>query len=314
MKYIIKKGIYFIFTMFFVSAAAFLAFRVIPGDSALVALGTEATREQLEELRKSHGLDKNIPAAYLDWLAGAAAGDFGTSLSYQMPVKELIGGRFFVTLSVGLIALVLIAAVSLPLGILSAKKQGGAGGRIITLLNQTGMAIPPFFMGILITLLFGVVLRWFQPGNYVPFSQSHWGYFRYMIFPAAAVAVPKIAMMVKFLRSSIIRQMDQDYVRTARSKGNKENAVLYRHVLKNAMIPVATFFAMIAADVLAGSIIIEQVFSLPGLGRLLVVSISNRDFPVVQAIVLYIAGLVILTNFLVDMLYRYLDPRIQSSR
>lgn len=183
--------------------------------------------------------------------------------------------------------------------------------RIITLLTQFLMAVPAFFLGIILTLVFGVVLRWFVPGSYVAPTENFGGYLRYLIFPAIAIAIPKIAMTVKFLKTSVIRELKLDYVRTARSKGNMEHAVLWKHVLKNALIPVITFMGMVIADVLAGSIVIEQVFNLPGVGRLLVVAIGNRDYPVVQAIVIYIASVVLIINFIVDLLYQKVDPRIR---
>ncbi len=174
------------------------------------------------------------------------------------------------------------------------------------------MAVPPFFLGIILTLIFGLILEWFTPGNYISYTENPGAFLGYMIFPAIAMALPKIAMVVKFLRSSIIRQLQMDYVRTAKSKGNTERDIMYRHVLKNAFLPVITFIGMVFADVLTGSIIIEQVFGLPGLGRLLVTTISNRDYPVVQIIILYTAGVVILLNFTVDILYRIIDPRVRN--
>jgi peptide/nickel transport system permease protein/oligopeptide transport system permease protein len=182
--------------------------------------------------------------------------------------------------------------------------------RIITLLTQTFMAIPAFFLGILITLVFGVMLHWFSPGGYIKPSIDFGKFISFMIFPALAVSIPKIAMMVKFLKTSVIRELSLDYVRTAKSKGQRKNVILFRHVLKNALMPVITFLGMITAESLAGSIVVEQVFNLPGMGRLLVTAIFNRDYPVVQAVVLYVAAIVIVINFLVDLLYRKVDPRV----
>lgn len=180
-------------------------------------------------------------------------------------------------------------------------------------LTQIVMAVPPFFLGILITYLFGLILRWFQPGNFIAPSQSLIQSVKYLIFPALAVALPKIAMVVKFLRNSVLSEMKKDYVRTAYSRGNSENGVLYGHVLKNAMIPVVTFFAMVVAEILAGSIVVEQVFSVPGVGRLLITSIQSRDYPVVSAIILYVTTVVVVLNFAVDLLYQFLDPRVKNS-
>ncbi|WMJ85966.1 ABC transporter permease [Anaerocolumna sp. MB42-C2] len=310
MKYIIRKFTALILTLLLVSFFTFIAFQVIPGDSAVASLGTSATKEAIEALREEMGLNKNIVVRYVSWLGNALKGDFGTSLQFNMPVSNLIKDRMPVTIWLAVLSIVFILILSIPLGIESAKKEGGLPDRIITLLTHTAMAIPPFFLGIIITLLFGLVLKWYTPGKYVGFKENFGQFIRYLIYPAIAIAIPKIAMVVKFLRSSLIRQLKMDYVRTARSKGNQENVILYRHVLKNAFIPVITFIAMVIADVLAGSIIIEQVFGLPGLGRMLVTAISNRDFPVVQAIVLYIAAVVIIINFMVDVLYQWIDPRV----
>ncbi|QHQ59861.1 ABC transporter permease subunit [Anaerocolumna sedimenticola] len=311
MKYIIQKFTALILTLLLVSFFTFIAFQVIPGDSAVASLGTSATKEAIEALREELGLNKNIFVRYVSWLGNALQGDFGTSSQFGMPVSNLIKDRMPVTLWLAVLSIIFILILSIPLGIESAKKEGGLSDRLITLLTHTAMAIPPFFLGIIITLLFGLVLKWFTPGKYVGFKENFGQFIGYLIYPAIAIAIPKIAMVVKFLRSSLIRQLKMDYVRTARSKGNQENVILYRHVLKNAFIPVITFIAMVIADVLAGSIIIEQVFGLPGMGRMLVTAISNRDFSVVQAIVLYIAAVVILINFIVDILYQRIDPRVR---
>jgi len=175
------------------------------------------------------------------------------------------------------------------------------------------MAVPSFFLGMILTYVFGLILHMFQPGKFIEPSENFGKSAQYLLFPALAVALPKIAMVVKFLRSSILTEMNREYVRTAYSRGNTETAVLYGHVLKNAMIPVVTFFAMVIAEILAGSIVAEQVFSVPGIGRLLISSISNRDYPVVQAIVLYITSVVVLINFAVDMIYQVLDPRVRTA-
>ncbi|MBB2181642.1 ABC transporter permease [Lachnospiraceae bacterium MD1] len=310
MKYILKKGITLIITLFIVSIFTFTMFQVIPGDSALSALGMSATEQQLEDYREAMGLNKSLPIRYGIWLSKAITGDFGTSVQYKMPVSQLIRDRLPVTIWLAVISFILIIIVSLPLGIVSAKKKNHPSDHVITTLTQVSMAIPAFFLGMILSYIFGVILKWFTPGKYVSYSESFTGFLSFMIFPAIAIAIPKIAMLVKFLRSSILRQMKLDYVRTARSKGMKEQDILYKHVLKNALIPVITFLAMMLADIMAGAILIEQVFNLPGLGRTLLVAISNRDFNVVQAIILYIATVVIGINFAVDLLYQRIDPRV----
>lgn len=312
MKKVLAKVGSLLLTLVLVSIVTFFLFQVIPGNSALSKAGMNATAEQVELLKEQYGLNKPIWERYVEWSAGVLKGDFGISYNYNMPVKQLIGERMGVTLGLGIMSMILILICSIPLGLLASRYAGKWIDKVIMVLNQVIMAIPHFFLGMIISLIFGLTLKWFMPGRYISYKQDFWGFVEYMIYPAIAIALPKIAMLVKFLRTSVNGQMHLDYVRTARSKGASERYVLYHHVLKNALIPVITFFAMIVAEVMAGSIILETVFSLPGLGRLLVVSISNRDFPVVQAIILYIAVIVIVMNAIVDILYRYIDPRVQN--
>ena len=210
------------------------------------------------------------------------------------------------------LSLVIIIVVSIPIGIVAARSEGTIIDVFINLFTQVTMAIPGFFLGMLITYIFGITLKIFQPGNFVMPQDDFWGCFKYLIFPAISIAIPKIAMVVKFLRNSVLSEVKKDYVRTAYSKGNCTKKVLYIHVLQNALIPVITFVAIVAAEVLAGGIVVEQVFSVNGMGRLLVTAISNRDFPVVQAVVLYITAIVIIINFVVDMLYQLVDPRVRT--
>ncbi|MFV0344540.1 MAG: ABC transporter permease [Anaerocolumna sp.] len=312
MMYGIKKMTSLLLTLLFVSFITFIAFQVIPGDSVISSLGTSATPESIEALREELGLNENVLIRYTNWLKAAVQGDFGTSFSYDIPVASLIKERMPVTLTLAGLSMILILVISIPLGAFTGRKKGGMVDSIVTFLLHLTMAVPPFFLGIILTLVFGLILKWFIPGNYISYKDDLWAFLSYMIFPALAMALPKIAMVVKFLRSSNIRQLQMDYVRTARSKGNTERDVMYRHVIKNAFLPVITFIGMVFADVLTGSIIIEQVFSLPGLGKLLITTISNRDYPVVQIIILYIAGVVILINFTVDILYRIIDPRVRG--
>lgn len=313
MKWLIKKVTAIVLTLFLVSVITFLAFEVIAGNSVVSKLGMDATPEQVEALKEEYGLNKSIPERYSNWLSGAVQGDFGTSSQYNVPVTELVLERMKVTAGLGLFSIGLILVISIPLGLFVSRHEGKMWDYLITTVNQVFMAIPHFFLGMLICLIFGLTFHWFIPGAYVPMSQSISRYFGYMIYPAVAIALPKIAMVVKFLKTSVVRQMKMDYVRTARGKGNSERRILYYHVLKNALIPVITFLGMIFAEVLAGSIVLEPVFGLPGLGRLLVASIANRDYPVVQAIVLYIAVIVIVINSIVDILYRVLDPRVKET-
>ena len=311
MKYLAKKTITLIITLFIVSLLAFLAFQLIPGDPATQMLGTEATPERVEALREQLGLNRPLLARYFDWLGQFLFGDMGTSYSYSMPVREMLAGKVPVTAWLTVLSLVLITVFSVPLGIWQGRHAGKLPDVSATVVGQLLMSVPPFFLGIVFTLLFGLVFKLFTPGEFISYHESVGGFVRCIIFPALAIAIPKIAMTAKLLRTSIVAEVREDYVRTARSHGRSFPAALYTHVLRNAIFPVATFLAQSIADIAAGSIIIEQVFSIPGIGRLLLTSIANRDYPVVQAIVVILAFLVVTVNYLVDVLCQKLDPRMR---
>ncbi len=312
MKYILKRIGIMLLTLLLVSMLVFLVFSVIPGDGVLARLGTDATPEQVEALRESLGLNKPAPVRYMIWLTDLFKGDLGTSISYGQPVASLLADKLEVTLWLAILAFFFIVCVSLPLGILVARYAGKPLGRAVHLLLQIIMAIPPFFIGILMVLVFGLVLKWFTPYSFVQPSQSFTGFLLCLIPAALAIAIPKIAMVVRFLRGSVLAEEKKDYVRTAYSKGADRNRVYFMHLLKNALIPVITILGMMMAEIMAGSIVIEQVFNLPGLGRFLITSIGNRDFPVVSIIMLYMAAIVVVLNNLVDILYHVVDPRITS--
>lgn len=312
MKYVVRKILTMILTLLAVTFFVFLSFHVISGDPATSMLGTEATPQKVAALREELGLNDPVLVQYGRWAAGLLHGDMGTSYSYRMPVTGMVANKIPVTITLTLMAFVLMVVISIPLGIYTAKHEGGVVDRVIYIINQIIMAIPPFFSGILITLIFGRIFKLFTPGGYVSYEKDFAGFVGYLFFPAVAIALPKAAMAVKLLRSSVIKEAKLDYVRTAYSRGNRTNDVLYKHVLKNALIPVVTFLGMALADMIAGSIIIEQVFSIPGLGRILLTSISNRDYPVVMAVIVCIAVLVLVVNMAVDLIYGLIDPRITA--
>ncbi len=310
MKFLVRRIFALVLTLLAVVALCFIAFQIIPGDSALIKLGMDATEEEIEALREALGLNRNVFVRFYDWIINACQGNFGNSSQYSMPVTALLGSRLRVTTLLAFEAIAMILLISFPLGLLTAKKENGFLDRTISFTGQVFMAIPPFFLGIVLTLIFGVMLHAFAPGDCPKWEDGPDKLLLYLIWPAFAIAIPKIAMVVKFLRSSIFREYRKDYVRTARSKGNTEKTVLKKHVMKNAIMPVITFTGMMIADILAGSIVVETVFNVPGIGKSLILSIANRDFNVVQAIILYIAFLVIVMNFIVDVLYKAIDPRI----
>ncbi len=311
MRYILKKTGVLLITLLLISLLAFLAFQIVPGDPTTKLLGSEYSPERAAALREEMGLNRNVLVRYVDWLTGFVTGDLGVSYSYGMGVRQVMEGKGVVTAALSLMAWLLVIAISIPLGITLARWQGGRLDRACVAMNQVFMAIPPFFLGILFTYIFGLVLHLFVPGGFISPQSSFWGFLGYLAFPALAIAIPKAAMVTKLLRSSIINQMGENYVRTAYSRGNSRWGVIRGHVLRNAILPVVTFVAMTLADIVAGSIIVEQVFALPGLGRLLLASIGNRDYPVVQCIVVIIAFVVVFMNYLADVVTQYIDPRVR---
>lgn len=312
MKYAAKRFAMLLVTMVVVSFLTFAAFSIISGDAAIAKLGTEATPEQLAALRAEMGIDRPLLVRYGEWLAGFFTGDLGTSYSYQQPVSQLIASKTAITLCLSLLSFLIIVAVSIPLGVRSARSSGGALDGARTAFNQLCMAVPPFFTGILLSWLFGIVLKWFTPGGQFPsLTEDFAGAMKYLLFAAISIAIPRIAMTVRMLRSTILSEMQKDYVRTAISRGNDRSAVLYVHVLKNSLVPVVTFLAQTMAEIVAASIVVEQVFSIPGLGRMLVASISNRDYPVVEAIVVILAFWVVLAGTVADLVNQRIDPRLR---
>lgn len=311
MKYVVKKIVSAIVTLLAVSLLVFIAFALIPGDPAVSRLGTNATPAAIDAMREQMGLNKPIMVRYFVWLTGVIRGDFGTSYSYEMAVTSLIADKLPITVTLMVYSLILMLLLSIPLGVYASYKEGTAVDKAIQILNQIVMAVPPFFSGILITLVFGITFKWFVPGGFVSISTNPVRFFKFMFFPSLAVALPKSAMILNLLYTSLNGEKKKDYVRTAYSRGNSSNAVFFGHMLKNASMPTVTFLGMALSDIIAGSIIIEQVFGIPGLGRILLTSIQNRDYPVVLAIIMLIAAIVIVSNLLVDIVYRLIDPRVE---
>ena len=311
MKFILKKIGTLIITLVMISFLSFLAFSLIPGDAAVASLGMEAEEEDIEALREALGLNRPLHVQYGDWLVSALHGDFGESTQYHLPVKDLVLQRLPATITLAVYSMLMILLVSFPMGLFGTGKPGGTADTFITVFSQVGMAVPQFFLGILLTYVFGIILSLFPVGGYVSLQENPAGFFQFLVLPAVAVAVPKCASMTRYIRNSVVAQKKLDYVRTARGKGNSERRILLNHVLINSLMPVVTMLAMMAADVLAGSIVVEQVFNIPGLGRLLTTSIANRDYPVVQAIVVYMASIVVIMNTIADVAYQKLDPRVQ---
>ncbi|MBQ6567814.1 MAG: ABC transporter permease [Treponema sp.] len=311
MAYFIRKLAILLLTLFLVSLAVFLAFHVIPGDSAMLILGTEASEESLAALRHQMGTDRSLLAQYVSWLAGIFRGDFGVSLKYSRSVADLLRSRIMLTSLLGLMSFILVFILGIPLGLLSGRARNPVARAAAGAFSVIGISLPGFFLSLLLIWVFGLWLRLFTPGSYVSPDEDAGAFFRFMIFPALAVALPQVAVLSKYLAAAVREESSAAYVKAARSRGCSSFRVLTRHIFKNAVVAVVPLLGMIAGSIFSGSIIVEQVFGISGVGRLLISAVSYRDFPLAQTIVLYIAALVVVVNFLVDLVVQWLDPRIR---
>jgi ABC-type dipeptide/oligopeptide/nickel transport system permease component len=312
MSFIIKKLAITLTTLFLVSLLTFTAFALIPGDPALLALGVEATGEQVAALRADMGLDRSLSEQYFSWLGRFLTGNLGNSSRFRgASISGLILERLPVTFTLAVLSLLFITLISIPAVLLSVKKENGIADRLMNTFTAITISFPGFFLGILFIWVFGLILRLFVPGAYIDYRENFGAFVAYLLFPALAVAIPNAAIVIKFLRASVFQQLRSEYVRTAYSKGNSRRRALYRHALKNAIIPAVTLLGMIIGEIFSGSIVIEQVFTIPGIGRLLISSITSRDYAMVQTLAVYIAFMVVLANTLVDIAIRIIDPRIR---
>jgi len=297
--------------LFLVSAIAFSVIHFIPGDPAAVILGRNASAEQLAALRHQLGLDRPVPVQFAAWLGGAVRGDLGKSLSSRRPVVELLAQRLPITLSLAVFAMLISLLVSVPSGIIAAGRRGTWWDRAIMAGALVGVSTPSFWAGILLIILFSVRLGWLPSGGFVSLFEDFGAGVRYLLLPAVSLGLLLAAVTARMVRASLLEVLGQDYVRTARAKGLAERVVVYRHALRNALIPVVTVAGMDFGWLLGGTVVVESVFRLPGMGRFIINAILARDYPVVQAGVLYLAVIFMLVNLTVDVLYGYLDPRIR---
>jgi len=311
MKYMMRKINILLITLFLVSVITFVAFHIVPGDPAMMILGTEASEEQLEALREELGTNKPVLEQYIDWIIGLLHGNLGNSIKYNKPVAELLYERIPVTLLLGFMVMILTLVIGIPLGVYGAYKKNSWLNPILNFFTVIGISVPGFFLSILVIWIFGLILKWFTPGGYISFRENLLGFLHFMIFPAISIAVPEVAILVKYIRACVITEQEAEYVRTARSKGNKESAILFHHILKNALVSVIPLIGMMMGNILGGSLIVEQVYGIPGVGRLLISSVTSRDFPLIQSLVLYLTAIIVVINFLADLLIQLIDPRIR---
>jgi peptide/nickel transport system permease protein len=313
-SYILRRVVLMVPVAFLVTVIAFGLLRLAPGDPVLMYAGEERDPESLNYIRRSLGLDQPLPVQYVVWLSHAAQGDFGRSIRTRQRVGEAIVERLPATFELGLAALTLSITLALVVGTISAVKRNSPVDLVATGFTLAGVSLPNFFLGLLLILIFGLVFRLFPPGGYQPFVAEPTENLRRLVLPAITLATASTAVNLRQVRSTLLDVFSQDYVRTARAKGLSESAVVIRHALKNGLIPVVTLVGLQVGAVIEGAIITETIFLWPGVGRLVVDSISGRDYPVVQAVVLLSALSFMVSNLVVDILYGWLDPRISVTR
>lgn len=310
--YIIRRLLQGVLVLFIASMIIFVTIRILPGDPILTRSGATNvwSEEMAQAMRRELGLDKPIYIQYINWMGGALRGNFGISFFNQFAVTELIERKLMATLQLTLVSMILALLIAIPTGIIAAIKSNTWVDYTVTAFVTVGMSIPGFWLGILLVVIFAVRLKWLPPSGYVPFVEDPLANLKLLILPASTLAIILAAPIMRFLRSSLLEVMRQDYVRTARGKGLAENSILFGHAVKNALIPTVTILGIIIGNLLAGVVIIEWVFTWPGIGWLAVDSIYKRDYSVIQTVTLLITVGVVLVNLLVDITYALLDPRI----
>lgn len=311
-RYALKRLLSLLISLAIASLVIFAVIEIAPGDPASFMLGINAQPETLAALRAELGLDVSKVERYVTWITGMVSGDFGTSYTYRTPVADMVASRLWVSLPLALYALTLSTLIAFPAGIYAAARRGRVGDMGVMGATQLGVAIPNFWFAMILVLLFAIKLRWFAAGGFVGWDEGLLAGLHSLTLPAIALALPQAAILARVMRSSLLDVLGEDFMRTARAKGLTEWQALRRHGLRNAMIPVLTIIGLQFSFLLAGGIIIEQVFYLPGLGRLIFQSISARDLIVVESVTMLLVFAVIFVNFCVDLAYAAVDPRLRG--
>ena len=302
-----------IITLIFASIIVFAMLEVVPGDPAQLILGLNANEQSVLNLRQQMGLDEPLPTRYLNWVGGLLTGDLGVSYTYSVPVSDLVIERLKVSFPLALLALCLSTLIAIPVGIFAARYKGRVHDTMTMSISQIGIAIPNFWFALMLVYVFAVSLRWLPSGGFSGWEEGILKSLASLTLPAIALALPQAAILSRITRSSLIETMGEDYIRTARAKGLPRDMVLRKHALPNALIPVVTIMGLQFAFLLAGTIIIENVFYLPGLGRLVFQAITQRDLIVVESVVMVLVASVVLINFFIDLTYAWIDPRLRRA-
>ncbi len=312
LRYTLKRLASLLISLAIASLVIFAVIEVAPGDPAAFMLGLNAQEDTLNALRMELGLDQTKAQRYLTWVGGMVRGDFGTSYQYRTPVAEMIADRLWVSLPLAVYALALSTLIAFPAGIYAASRRGKSGDVAVMGATQLGVAIPNFWFAMMLVLVFAINLRWFGAGGFAGWDKGFWAALKSLTLPAIALALPQAAILARVMRSALLDVLGEDFMRTARAKGLSRAQALRRHGLRNALIPVLTILGLQFSFLLAGGIIIEQVFYLPGLGRLIFQSISARDLIVVESVTMLLVLAVIVVNFTVDLAYAIVDPRLRQ--
>jgi peptide/nickel transport system permease protein len=310
-QYLARRLVAFAVTLLLVSVLVFVVIRVLPGDPAQIIMGAEASPEAAAALRRAMGLDRPLAVQYAEWVRGALRGDLGRSIQYDLPVGALIVSRLRVTLPLTALAGLFMVAVAVPLGTYAATHHRRLGDYVAMVASQIGIAVPSFWAGLLLILLFAVRLGWVRAGGFEDWESGLWPALRSLLLPALALGLIQAAILTRTTRAAVLEVLHAEHVRTARAKGLAEGTVVWKHVFLNGLITVVTIVGLQLGQLMAGSIVLENVFYLPGLGRLALGAISARDLPVVQGVVIFVATTIVTLNFVVDLLYGWLDPRIR---
>ncbi len=310
--YVSGRVVSLLLTTLAASVVVFLLMQALPGDPAAVMLGVNAQPDTLAALHQKLGLDLPLWRRYLDWAGGFLIGDFGVSYTYATPISELLGPRVMVTLPLALLSMALSVVVAIPVGVYAAARRGRASDVVSMGVAQLGVAIPNFWLGLLLILFFALKLGWFPASGFAGWDAGLWRGLRSLTLPALALALPLAAILARITRSAVIETLGEDFVRTARAKGFSRSAALWRHAVPNALIPVVTIIGLQFSFLLAGTVIVENVFNLPGVGRLLFQAVAQRDLVTVQSLATLLAAAVIAVNFLVDLAYGFIDPRLSA--
>lgn len=308
----VRKLLGLLATLIVAAGIIFVVLELLPGDPARFILGVNATPDSVAALQQQLGLDQPLWQRFFGWLMGMLKGDFGVSYTQKLPVAELIAGRLAVTVPLTLIAMVLSAAIGLPLGMLAARRRGSVADTALMGFAQLGVAVPNFWFGMLLVLLFSVTLRWLPSGGFVPWGDSVAGAMASLVLPSIALALPQAAILARVMRTALVDVQSADYIRTARARGLTMAEAVWRHGVRNALLPVLTILGLQFAFLVAGTVIVENVFYLPGLGRLIFDAIGARDLVLVRGAIIILVLAVTATMFLTDLLYAWADPRLRA--